>query len=169
MGPRALLVAITASAVIATGSLTNAHAEPPSGGLFIPGKSLAAARLGMTPNEILATWGARHGVCRGCEAKTWYFNEKPFQPQGTGVVFRSGRAVALFTLWKPKGWTTPEKLSLGADGGKIGETYGELESRACDRYTALVLRGAGADSVFYVYRDDLWGFGLVRRGVNPCF
>ena len=142
--------------------------EPPSGGLFVPGRSLAAVELGMTRAEVLGTWGERHGVCRECAEPTWYFNERPFRPQGTGVVFESGRVVHAFTVWKPSGWTTPEGLDLGAPGGEVGEIYGELAQRRCAGYTALVQEQSGARSVFYVYEDELWGFGLLTPGRSPC-
>jgi hypothetical protein len=145
-----------------------AAAEPPAGGLFVPGESVAAVRLGMTKAQVLATWGERHGVCRACTRTTWYFNERPFRPQGTGVVFERGRVVHAFTLWQPDGWTTPEGLELGAPGGSVDEAYGELGERACARYTALVRPATGAESVFYVYEDEVWGFGLMRPGANPC-
>jgi hypothetical protein len=145
-----------------------AHATSLGGRTFVPGVELGGAQLGMTKHEIVRTWGLKHGVCLSCRNTTWYFNDRPFQPQGTAVVFRRGRSVALFTVWKPARWASREGLSLGADGGKIGATYGELASRDCGRYTALLAPGR-ATSVFYVYRGDLWGFGLVRPRVNPCF
>jgi hypothetical protein len=145
-----------------------AGAEPETGGRFTPGESLAAVELGMTRQEVLATWGARHGVCRACAEPTWYFNERPFQPEGTGVVFERGRVTHAFTVWQPPGWATPEGLELGAPGGEIGATYGELTERACRGYSALLLEDEGAVSVFYVYEDEVWGFGLVRPGRSPC-
>jgi len=122
----------------------------------------------MTKSELVRVWGKRHGVCRDCAKETWYFNERRFRPQGTGVVFDAGRAAKLFTLWKPDGWATPEHLALGAQGGRVGAVYGELDSRSCGRYTALVFSRDLADGVFYVYHGDLWGFGLVRSGLSPC-
>jgi hypothetical protein len=145
-----------------------AAGEPPAGGLFVPGRSVAAVELGMTRAQVLDTWGQRHGVCRDCPEPTWYFNERPFRPQGMGVVFAGGRVEHAFTLWQPDGWTTPEGLELGAPGGDVGGTYGELTERSCAGYTALVRAGGRADSVFYVYEDELWGFGLVTPGRSPC-
>jgi hypothetical protein len=166
VGPRTLgALALASALALAAGS---ASAEPPSGGLFTPGKSVAGVRLGMTGVQVQGVWGARHGVCRDCREPTWYFNERPFQPQGTGVVFGGGRVVHAFTLWRPEGWTTPAGLELGAEGGAIGETYGLLTERACAGYAALVLEEQAAWSVFYVYDDELWGFGLMKPGRSPC-
>ena len=139
-----------------------------TGGEFVPGRSLAGVELGMTRAEVLATWGVRHGVCRSCAAETWYFNERPFHPQGKGVVLERGRVVHAFTLWQPDGWLTPEGLELGASAGEIGATYGELDERACRGYSALVREEEDAQSVFYAYEEEVWGFGLVRPGRSPC-
>jgi hypothetical protein len=145
-----------------------AAAEPPSGGIFRPGESLGGVRLGMTPAQVLDTWGARHGVCRSCRRPTWYFNERPFRPEGTGVVFDEGRVAHVFTVWRPAEWRTPEGLELGQPGGEIGQTYGELTELACSGYTALVRDHPTSRSVFYVFEDELWGFGLTRPGESPC-
>ena len=145
-----------------------ASAEPPVGGTFTPGASLAGVELGLAPAEVLETWGTRHGVCRGCEETTWYFNEKPFQPQGAGVVFEDGRVVHAFTVWQPEGWSTPEGLALGEQAGEIGATYGELAEIDCGHYSALVDNGPSSTSAFYVYEDEVWGFGLLERGRAPC-
>ena len=145
-----------------------ASAEPPTGGTFWPGQSLAGVELGMTPEQVEAAWGARHGVCAECDDLTWYVNERPFQPQGAGVVFERGCVVRAFTVWQPEGWSTPEGLELGASAGDIGATYGELAEIGCGDYDALVDNAPHATSVFYVHDDEVWGFGLVRRGRSPC-
>jgi hypothetical protein len=158
--------AVLAAALVLCVAVAAAGEDP--AGEFVPGRSLAGVELGMTRAEVLATWGTRHGVCRDCSAETWYFNEQPFQPQGKGVVFERGRVVHAFTLWQPVGWATPEGLELGAPAGEIGATYGELDERACRGYSALVRADADARSAFYVYEDEIWGFGLLRAGRSPC-
>jgi hypothetical protein len=145
-----------------------AAAEPPTGGSFTPGVTLAGVELGLTGSEVLDALGDRHGVCSECEERTWYFNEKPFQPQGMGVVFEQGRVVHAFTVWQPEGWTTPEGLELGASAGDIGATYGELAEVDCGNYLALVDNDSAATNAFYVYEDEVWGFGLLTRGRAPC-
>jgi len=122
----------------------------------------------MTKAQVEDAWGARHGVCRDCAETTWYFNERPFQPEGTGAVFADGRVVHAFTVWQPEGWRTPAGLTLGDQGGKIGETYGLMTERACTGYTALLLDRGAVWSVFYVFDDELWGFALVKPGRSPC-
>lgn len=162
---RAAAIAALAGALLL---VVPAAAEPPTGGTFTPGASLAGVGLGMTRAEVLAAWGERHGVCETCPEPTWYFNERPFRPQGTGVVFERGRVVHAFTVWRPEGWTTPEGLELGAQAGDIGATYGELGELDCGDYLALVDDDPLAVSAFYVHGDEVWGFGLLRRGRSPC-
>jgi hypothetical protein len=145
-----------------------ASAEPPTGGAFTPGQSIAGVELGMTQADVTQTWGLHHGVCRECEEKTWYFNEAPFEPQGMGVLFERGKVVHAFTVWQPEGWATPEGLELGAPAGDIGATYGELAEIDCGDYLALVDNDPDATSAFYVYEDEVWGFGLLTRGRSPC-
>jgi hypothetical protein len=134
----------------------------------VPGKSLGGVRLGMTRAGVLAAWGDRHGVCRDCEDETWYFNYQPFQPQGTGVIFQENRVVQAFTVWRPASWSTPEGLELGADGSEIARIYGSLDRRECASYDALLLPEKGVTSVFYVFRNKVWGFGLIRPAASPC-
>ena len=114
-------------------------------------------------------WGRRHGVCRDCRLVTWYFNLKPFEPQGAAVVFRRGRVVRVYTVWRPRGWRTNEGLELGATTQALVKAYSGLASRSCDRYTAFTRRGdVRTTSVFYVYRGRLWAFGLMRPWLSPC-
>ncbi|HXV34808.1 MAG TPA: hypothetical protein VD769_12425 [Gaiellaceae bacterium] len=164
LGPVALAAVVAALALV----IPAAPAEPPTGGTFTPGVSLAGVELGLDRSEVLASWGTRHGVCRECVETTWYFNEQPFQPQGMGAVFEEGRVVHAFTVWQPEGWSTPEGLELGAPAGDIGATYGELAEIDCGHYSALVDNAPVATSAFYVYEDEVWGFGLLERGRAPC-
>ena len=168
MGSRAVGTVALAAIAAALVLVLPAPAEPPTGGTFTPGSSLAGVQLGLTRTEVLESWGTRHGVCRDCEETTWYFNERPFQPEGMGVVFEAGRVVHAFTVWQPEGWTTPEGLALGAQAGEIGATYGELAEIDCGHYSALVDNGPTATSAFYVFEDEVWGFGLLERGRAPC-
>ena len=163
--PLALAVGVIAAALLLS---VSAAAEPPTGGTFTPGASLAGVELGLTRAEVLEAWGARHGVCRRCEEPTWYFNERPFQPEGVGVVFEAGRVVHAFTVWQPGGWATPQGLELGAPAGDIGATYGELAEIDCGDYLALVENTPTAANAYYVYDDEVWGFGLLTRGRSAC-
>ena len=137
---------------------------PPRAGLVIPGSSLGGLELGATRAEVRAAWGARYGVCRDCRAPTWYFNFKPFEPQGAGVTFRKGRAVALFTMWSPPGWRTTRGLRIGDPEFRIEAVYGSLFRVGCGRYSALTLPGRGVTTSFYVVDGQVWGFGLTRGG-----
>jgi len=166
VGPRAL-GALAAAGCVALALAPAAYA-PPRAGVFVPGGSLGGVRLGMTQDEVLAAWGDRHGVCKDCESPTWYFNYKPFVPQGTGVTFEKGRVAQAFTVWRPTGWQTPDGLALAADASDVARIYGSLDKRQCARYEALLLPGKKVTSVFYVFRDKVWGFGLMRPDASPC-
>jgi hypothetical protein len=162
------LAVVTAAAVTVVAAGGSASAEPPTGGTFTPGSSLAGFELGMTRAQVLEAWGQRHGECRDCRQTTWYFNERPFKPEGAGVVFRGGRVVHAFTVWKPESWSTPEGLELGEQASEIGATYGELAEEDCGDYVALVREDATSTSAFYVYDEQVWGFGLMVPGRSPC-
>jgi hypothetical protein len=47
------------------------------------GKSLGGLALGATALMSAPPGNSSH-VCRDCRAQTWYFNLKPFEPQGAG-------------------------------------------------------------------------------------
>jgi hypothetical protein len=165
MGPR------TAGALVLLAALVlalPAAGAPPTTGEFVTGKSLAGIRLGMTKQEVRTAWGTSHGVCRKCPETTWYFNYEPFAPQGAGVVFREGRVAHVFTIWRPIGWKTTDGLALGADVSEVSRHYGSLDRRDCDGYYALLDREGHVASAFYVFRDKVWGFGLLRENASPC-
>jgi hypothetical protein len=145
-----------------------AAAAPPHEGLFVPGRSLGGVALGMSKAEVKRAWGTRFGRCRDCSSETWYFTYRRFEPQGAGVVFRRGRVTRVFTLWQPAGWRTAAGVRLGVDESAVTNAYGTLARRHCIRYSALVLRGRRAESAFYVFSGELWGFGLTRPGTSPC-
>ena len=167
--PSLLLVGslTAAAACVALAAAPSAYA-PPRAGLFVPGESLGGVRLGMTESQVLDAWGERHGVCKECESQTWYFNYKPFDPQGTGVAFDKGRVTKAFTVWRPPGWKTRQGLFLAADASDVARIYGSLDKRECVRYQALLLPGKKVTSAFYVFRDRVWGFGLIKPGDSPC-
>ena len=154
--------------VLAAAIAVPAASAPPARGVFVPGESLGGARLGMTQQQMLHAWGPKHGVCTACDHTTWYFNSEPFAPQGAGVVFVGGRAAHLFTIWKPDGWHTEDGLELGAAEADVTADLVVSEERACDGYTAIVAPGGKSVSAFYVFRGELWGFGLLRPKLNPC-
>jgi hypothetical protein len=122
----------------------------------------------MSKQDVLAAWGKRHGVCRGCPRETWYFNYRPFRPEGTGVVFERGRVVHAFTVWQPSGWRTPQGLALGDPSSEASRVYGALDRRQCTFYYALLEPGRRAQSVIYVFEDEIWGFGLTELDASPC-
>jgi hypothetical protein len=171
MGPRALSALTLALVAAALGIPATPAASPPARGVFVPEVSLGRVQLGDTRSEVLDVWGRRHGVCRDCRLVTWYFNLKPFEPQGVAVVFRRGRVIRAYTVWRPRGWRTDGGLELGATRAALRTAYRGLASRSCDRYTAFLRPGVVRTTsvgVFYVYRGRLWGFGLMRPRLSPC-
>ena len=163
----AALATATGVSVLALALPAPSPSAPPAR-VFAPGQSLDGVRIGMTAAQVVAAWGKRHGVCRGCKRTTWYFNEQPFEPQGAAVVFERGRVVHAFTVWQPVRWRTPEGLSLGDADGRVHDLYGPLREEACDGYLALVLASGRTESVFYVYRDRAWAFGIKRARLAAC-
>jgi hypothetical protein len=145
-----------------------ALAAPPRPGNFAPETHLGGIEIGMTKAEVTRLWGKRHGVCRDCSTTTWYFNYRPFEPQGVAAVFERGSVAYVFTVWRPDGWRTARGLTLGAPASEITKTYGPLDRRECTLYYALVKPGLGVQTVFYVFRDRLWGFALTVPDASPC-
>jgi hypothetical protein len=164
----ALALAVPAAVSLNAAVSSRAAVSAPEARVFVPGTSLGGVRLGTTKADVLRIWGKRHGVCRDCPRTTWYFNYRPFEPEGTGVVFQRGRVAQLFTLWQPDGWETPGGIALGADPETVREEFPAVEELSCDGYTALAVPGALAQSVFYVYRDEVWAFGLTPPARSPC-
>ncbi|TMK79802.1 MAG: hypothetical protein E6G45_02285 [Actinobacteria bacterium] len=147
---------------------TSAAAAPPRAGLVVPGKSLGGLRLGATRAQVRAAWGPRFGLCRDCREQTWYFNYRPFEPQGAGVSFRKGRAAALFTLWSPQGWRTERGLAIGDTAVRVAGLYGTLLSVNCGRYSASTIRRGRTTTAIYVVDEQVWGFGLLAPGEAVC-
>ena len=143
-------------------------ASLPQQGVLVPGESLGGLGLGATRAQVAAAWGEEHGVCRSCRQTTWYFTYRRFEPQGAGVELRQGRVAALFTLWQPAGWRTSRGLRLGDEASRVRALYGPLPRTRCAGYEALTLRRGRTSTVFYVLRDEVWGFGLLRAGLRPC-
>jgi hypothetical protein len=143
-------------------------AAPPRAGLLVPAKSLGGLSLGATRVQVRTAWGPRFGVCRDCRQQTWYFNLRPFEPQGAGVTFRRGRVVALFTVWSPPGWRTDRGLRIGDPAARIAGLYGPLLRVNCGTYAVMTLpRGRTTTSV-YVVDEQVWGFGLSRSSEPAC-
>lgn len=154
--------------MLVTALLAAALASAPTNGVVVPSRSFDGLRLGASTSAIEARWGQRHGRCGDCRRTTWYFNTRPFQPRGVGVELRNGRAVAFFTLWKPRGWRTNRNLNLGDPVARITEVYGPLTRLECGTYYALTLETARTLTAFYVVDEQLWGFGLMRPDVPAC-
>jgi hypothetical protein len=133
--------------------------------LLVPGTSLGGIRIGDSPARVTALWGTRHGVCRTCGETTWFFNQRPFEPQGLGVAFRRHRVTAVFTIWQPSGWKTSSGLATGDASVSITAKYGALPRVQCAGYDTYLL---GRATRIYVREDAVWGFGLTRAGAATC-
>jgi hypothetical protein len=136
--------------------------------LLVPGESLGGVRIGMAKAEVVSEWGLRFGRCRTCSRTTWYFNFKPFEAEGAGVSLEGGRVSHVFTLWQPDGWRTPEGLRIGEPAADIARTYGPLDRRECGHYYALVEPGGEAQTAYYVFDNEVWGFALTVPDASPC-
>ena len=140
----------------------------PAHGVLVPGRSLGGVRLGMTPAQVQSIWGTRYGRCRGCAHTTWYYNYRRFRPEGAAVRFRRGRVDAVWTLWLPPGWHTPDGLRLGQNALEVNVRYGALVSVPCGSYRALIRTSGPVTTSYYIYGLRLWGFSLTRAGSTPC-
>lgn len=140
----------------------------PNPGVLVPGKSLGGVRLGMTQAEVRADWGTRYGRCRGCTQETWYFNYRKFRPQGTAVRFSKRRVDAVWTLWQPPGWRTSDGLLLDVPAAEVTTHYDALVTITCGSYRALIMTRRRVTTVFYLFGEKVWGFGLNRPGATPC-
>lgn len=147
-----------------------AGAMPPRAGVVVLGRTFGGLELGATRAQVRAAWGSRFGRCRDCREPTWYFNYRDFYPQGAGVSFRAGRAVAFFTVWAPGGWRTNRGLRVGDAATRLFTTYRLLVRVPCGTspYFVYTSHARGALTAFYVRDDRIWGFGLSRAGVSPC-
>lgn len=156
------------AALIALALAAPAGAAPPQTGVLAPGRTLGGLALGASPRQVRSAWGGSFGRCSGCATPTWYYDYRPFEPQGAGVQFRDGRAVALFTLWSPPGWRTTRGLRLGDNALRATEVYGALLRTECGRYAALTLRRGRVVTSIYLLDGKVWGFGLSRPSVPVC-
>ena len=159
------LAAIVAAALVLSPA---ALAGLPNPGKLVPGRSLAGIRIGETQGRVSKALGRSHGVCTGCAIPTWYFNVRPFDQHGLGVEFTRGRVSAVYTIWKPDGWTGPKGLTLGAPQAQVEASAGALFQVTCTGYDAWVADHKTVRTVYYVLNGGLWGFGLVRANANPC-
>jgi hypothetical protein len=162
-------LAVAAAALALAFALASAAAAaPPRAGLFVPGVSLGGLHLGMTEAQVRRAWGSGYGVCRGCADLTWYYNYRPYRPQGAGVMFRRGHAVAVFTHWAPRGWHTPGRVTIGAPAAVVSQRYDALPPTNCTRYTVVNVVRLNVINAFYIVDDKVWGFGLTTGRVAPC-
>jgi len=161
---RALLCALVAACAVASA----AAAALPKPGTLVAGSALGGVPLGASAGEVRARLGSSFGVCDGCAETTWYYTYAKFTQPGLAVQFRRGAVDAVYTIWQPHGWRTNRGVVLGDPSAAAFSAYRGLVSRACAGYSALVLRGRAAVTVFYVLDDKLWGFAVQRPRVPVC-
>jgi hypothetical protein len=161
---RAIAVAALLSILAAAPS---AVAALPRAGTLVPGRSLGGVRLGEPAGAVRAALGRFYGVCRGCARSTWYFTYGRFDQHGLAVELARGRVSALYTLWQPAGWKRDDGLALGADSAEVTRGVAML-SIECGDYSVLARDAKGVRTAYYVVGSQLWGFGLMAAGADPC-
>src|SRR3954453_16138506 len=109
MRAAAALVLVLAGSLVA--AATAAAPGPPPRGVVVEGKTFGGLALGLTPAQVEARWGRRHGLCDNCDTTTWYFTFVPFVARGVAVEFRQGRVDAYFTVGAPS-WRTAKGLHV---------------------------------------------------------
>jgi len=159
---------LIATAVAALVLAAPAAAGLPKAGALIPGKSLGGVRVGESQRAVRAALGRVYGTCRGCPRPTWYFTYRPFGTNGLAVEFEHGLVSGVYTLWRPQGWHAPRGLRFGATPLAVHQLVGTLRTVVCGGYLALVRDTAHARTAYFLYAGRLWGFGLFRRGADPC-
>jgi hypothetical protein len=159
------LLALTVTALVLAAP---AAAGLPKAGKLVAGRSLGGIRLGESPRAVRAALGSFYGACRDCPRRTWYFTYHPFAKRGLAVEFTRGRVSGLYTLWRPKGWHARHRLGFGSSPLAVHALIGSTRTVVCRGYDALAQDSARARTVYYIFGGRLWGFGLFRRGADPC-
>jgi hypothetical protein len=159
------LAALSVAALVLSGS---AAAGLPTPGALLAGRSLGGVHLGEQASAVRAALGPSYGVCKGCATTTWYFTYHRFDRRGLAVELTGGRVSALYTLWRPAGWTASRGLKLGAVEAQITALAGATIPIVCSGYDARIVDDAHARTVYYVFRGKLWGFGLLQPRADPC-
>ena len=157
-----------ATTLIALALAVPAAAGLPKAGVLVPGRSLGGVRLGETSGAVRAALGSFYGTCRGCARRTWYFTYGAFDKHGLAVELAHGRVAGVFTLWRPAGWHAPHELGFGSSVLAVHRLVGRPRTVTCGGYEALVRDSAHARTAYYLFAGRLWGFGLFRRGADPC-
>jgi hypothetical protein len=132
------------------------------------GEALGGVQLGMSRDEVVATWGSSRGTCRNCEHETWYFTYEDFAPEGAGVEFGDEGVQALFTLWQPDGWHSAGGLRLGTPRDEIPTVYLELTRVECAGYEAYVHERSAAKTALYLHDARLWAYAVLRGDQPVC-
>ena len=140
----------------------------PHEGVLVPGRSLAGVELGASERQVRLALGPHVGVCRGCERRTLYFTEGEFEERGVGAEFVRGRAVALYTLWMPRGWRTRAGLRLGATELEAADAIRGALRTECGHYAALSVRRGRVVTAFWLRDGTLWAFGIQRPSAPLC-
>lgn len=168
----AAIVAVAAGGGTAAGAGAARAATPPGSvplhGVLVPGVSLGGIRLGLASSRVRAVLGSGFGRCTGCAWETWYYNFKPFSPEGIGIELQHGRVSAVFTLWSPPGWRTPSGLTVGDPEARVRAAFPGLGLRSCTAYDVLVREELGSSTAFMIVQGKLWGFILATPRALLC-
>lgn len=160
MAAAGLAAAVLAGGAGATVTTTAARGSLPEHGILVPGVSLAGVRLGMTAAEVRRLLGSNFGRCRSCAWETWYYNRRPFTPDGLAVELHHGRVAAAFTLWGPSGWRTRDGVAIDDREPAVARAYPGVRFVGCGDYDVLALRTPSATTGFVILDGTVWGFIL---------
>jgi hypothetical protein len=145
-----------------------ASAAMPTRGVLAPGKSLGGIRLGDPVATVKRRWGSRYAPCTVCRRTTWMYTYRTGRLSGAAVSFVRGRVAAIFTLGAPRGWRTPQGLTLGDPTRVAMDLYSGFGWSRCIGYGALTLRGPGVVTSIYTFGDSVYGFALTRPSEPVC-
>ncbi len=164
----AVAFALTIAAPQAAPAASEAAAAMPAKGVLAPGKSLGGIKLGDTVATVKKRWGSRYADCTICRRTTWMYTYRTGRLSGAAVSFRSGRVAAIFTLCAPRGWRTPQGLTLGDPTQHALSLYRTLGWSRCIGYGALTMRHPGAVTSIYTFGESVYGFALTRPSEPVC-
>ena len=126
-------------------------------------------RLGMTLGQVEAAWGRAYGRCRSCERPTLYFNLYALPARGSRrrAAPRPGRG-GLHALGATGVAYAGRASGSATASPRVTATYGPMRRTSCRGYYAFTLDSRPGRDAVYVVGDEVWGFGLLVRGVPVC-
>ena len=113
-----------------------------------------------------ALWGARSALPELPAARRGTSTTGRSDPRAPGSPSRSGRVVQRVHALAAEGWRDAGRArARRTRGGGDAARTASWRDGVRHGYSALVLDGGRAQSVFYVHEGELWGFGLLTPGL----